>query len=213
VSKYRTGTLGLFSCFFIENFIKWALPQTLYNLLHRGWLNMSEHLLARARKGDKAAFGQLINPYERLLYNIAYKYMGNPEDAKDIAQDSLIKIYLNIKSCNSIDTFKAWAVKITVNTALDALRKRVRKSTEILEEHRAPAADEPEHKLMHSENIRRVKEAINSLPEDQRTLVILRDLEGLSYDELSKVTGVALGTVKSRLSRARLTLREQIDNP
>ena len=174
---------------------------------------MSEHLLARARKGDKVAFGQFIYPYERLLYNIAYKYMGNPEDAKDIAQDSLIKIYLNIKSCHSLDTFKAWAVKITVNTALDALRKRVRKSTETLEEHRAPAADEPEHKLMLNENIRRVKEAINSLPEEQRTLVILRDLEGLSYDELSKVTGVALGTVKSRLSRARLTLREQIDNP
>jgi RNA polymerase sigma-70 factor (ECF subfamily) len=173
---------------------------------------MSEYLLARARKGDKEAFGQIIYPYERLIYNIAYKYMGNTEDAKDIAQDSLIKVYLNIKHCHSLETFKAWAVKITVNTALDALRKRMRRSTDVLEEYQAPETDGPEQKLMQNENIRRVKEAINSLPEEHRTLIILRDLEGFSYDELAKITGVALGTVKSRLSRARHTLREQIDN-
>ena len=173
---------------------------------------MSEYLLARARKGDKEAFGQIIVPYERLIYNIAYKYMGNTEDAKDTAQDSLIKIYLNIKHCHSYDTFKAWAAKITVNTALDALRKRVRKDVEVLEEYNAPETDGPEQKLIQNESIQRVKEAINSLPEEHRTLVILRDLEGFSYDELAKITGVALGTVKSRLSRARLALREQIDN-
>jgi RNA polymerase sigma-70 factor (ECF subfamily) len=137
--------------------------------------------------------------------------MGNTEDAKDIAQDSLLKIYLNIKTCKSMDTFKAWSAKITVNTALDALRKRARTSSEVLEEYKAPESDGPEHKAIVNEEIKQVKQAINSLPDEQRTLIILRDLEGFSYGELAQITGAALGTVKSRLSRARLALREQID--
>ena len=172
---------------------------------------MSDNLLTRARKGDKEAFGQIIYPYERLIYNIAYKYMGNAEEAKDIAQESLLKIYLNIKTCRSLDTFKAWSAKITVNTALDALRKRPRQSMEVLEEHPAASADEPEHRAIHNENIRLVKKAIDSLGAEHRTLVILRDLEGFSYEELVLITGVPMGTVKSRLSRARLALREQIN--
>jgi len=172
---------------------------------------MSELLLAKAKKGDKEAFGQIIYPYERLLYNIALKYMGNAEDAKDIAQESLLKIYLNIKTCNSIDTFKAWSARITVNTALDALRKRARNSADVLDDYQASEMDGPEHALIRTENIKIIKNAINSLPEDQRTLIILRDMEGFSYGELAQVAGIALGTVKSRLSRARLTLREQIN--
>jgi RNA polymerase sigma-70 factor (ECF subfamily) len=174
---------------------------------------MSEILLARARKGDKDAFGQLIYPYERLIYNIACKYMGNAEDAKDTAQEAMLKIYLNIKSCRSFDTFKAWSAKITVNASLDALRKRARRSAAPLEERQAPETDEPEHTAIHNEDVRRVKNAVNALREDQRALIILRDLEGFSYEELAQATGAALGTVKSRLSRARIALREQIDKP
>lgn len=172
---------------------------------------MSDSLLKRAQKGDKEAFGQIIYPYERLIYNIAYKYMGNSEDAKDIAQDSMLKIYLNIKSCRSLDTFKAWSAKITVNTALDALRARVRKNAEPMEECQAPITDQPEHTVIQNEEIRRVRDAIDKLGEEHRTLIILRDLEGFSYDELAHITGVALGTVKSRLSRARLALRELLN--
>jgi len=172
---------------------------------------MSDILLTRAQKGDKEAFGQIIYPYERLIYNIAYKYMGNAEDAKDIAQESLLKIYLNIKSCKSLDTFKAWSAKITVNTALDALRVRSRKGTDTLDEFQAPVTDEPEHTAIYNEDIKRLKDAINSLREEHRTMIILRDLEGFSYEELAQTAGIALGTVKSRLSRARLALREQIN--
>ena len=172
---------------------------------------MSEILLKRAQRGDKEAFGQIIYPYERLIYNIAYKYMGNSEDAKDIAQESLLKIYLNIKSCRSLDTFKAWSAKITVNTAIDALRIRARKSAEPMEEYQAPITDQPEHTVIQNEEIERLKKAIDELSEEHRTLIILRDLQGFSYEELAQITGVALGTVKSRLSRARLTLRELIN--
>ena len=171
---------------------------------------MSELLLAKARKGDKEAFGQVIYPYERLIYNIAYKYIGNTEDAKDIAQESMLKIYLNIKSCRSMQTFKAWSAKITVNTALDALRKRANRAAEVLEDYPAPETDRPEHVAVVNEDIKQLKEAINSLSEEHRTLIILRDLEGFSYGELAQTTGIAMGTVKSRLSRARLALREQI---
>ena len=172
---------------------------------------MSDILLAKARKGDKEAFGQLIYPYERLIYNIAYKYMGNAEDAKDIAQDSLLKIYLNIKTCRSIDTFKAWAARITVNTALDALRKQAGKSAAVLEEYEAPEKDRPEHIVIQKEDVKLVRDSINALSEEHRMLIILRDLEGFSYQELAQAAGVPLGTVKSRLSRARYALREQID--
>jgi len=172
---------------------------------------MSDLLLAKAKKGNKEAFGQLIYPYERLIYNISYKYMGNAEDAKDTAQESLLKIYLNIKTCRSADTFKAWAAKITVNTALDALRKRGGKSAEVLEEYPAPEADRPEHTAIRNEEIKLVKEAINLLGDEHRMMIILRDLEGFSYNELAQAAGISLGTVKSRLSRARFALREQID--
>ena len=172
---------------------------------------MSELLLAKARKGDKEAFGQVIFPYERLIYNIAYKYMGNTEDAKDIAQESLIKIYLNIKSCRSMVTFKAWSAKITVNTALDALRKRVNKATEALDEYQASESDGPEHTVIQKEGYNAIKDAINALSEEHRTLIILRDLEGFSYEELAQTAGITMGTVKSRLSRARYALREQIN--
>ena len=174
---------------------------------------MSELLLARAKKDDREAFGQIIVPYEKLIYNIAYKYMGNTEDAKDIAQDALLKIYLNIKTCRSMETFKAWSARITVNTALDALRKRGAKSTDVLDGYQLHAAetDMPEHMAVRNEEIRSIKAAINSLSEEHRMLVVLRDLEGFSYEELAQAAGIALGTVKSRLSRARLALREQIN--
>jgi len=172
---------------------------------------MSELLLTKARKGDKEAFGQVIYPYERLIYNIAYKYMGNAEDAGDVAQESLLKIYLNIKSCRSMETFKAWAAKITVNTALDALRKRAGKFVEITEDYAAPETDRPEHIAVKNEDIRLIKDSIKALSPEHRMLIILRDLEGFSYEELAQAAGIALGTVKSRLSRARFALREQID--
>ena len=171
---------------------------------------MSEFLLARAKKGDKEAFGQIIYPYERLIYNIAYKYMGNAEDAEDIAQESLLKIYLNIQTCRSIETFKAWSAKITVNTALDALRKKTVKSAEVPEYLPAPETDMPEHMAVRNEEIQLISDAIKTLSDEHRMLIILRDLEGFSYEELARTAGITLGTVKSRLSRARLALREQI---
>jgi len=174
---------------------------------------MSEMLLSRAKNGNKEAFGQLINPYERLIYNIAYKYMGNAEDAKDIAQESLIKIYLNIKTCRSAETFKAWAAKITVNTALDALRKHTGRTAEVPDDYAAAETDMPEHSVIRNERIKMITDAINSLSDEHRTLIILRDLEGFSYGELAQAAGITLGTVKSRLSRARYALREQIGKP
>jgi RNA polymerase sigma-70 factor (ECF subfamily) len=167
---------------------------------------MSDLTLARAKRGDPKAFEELIEPYEKLVFNVARRYMGNTEDAKDVAQDSILKIYKNIGSCKTLDTFKAWVCRITANTALDALRRR-KVPIEELDASLASSTGLPEEEALRSEERTRVAKALEALPLDSRSLVILRDVQGFSYEEISTILEMPVGTVSSKLSRARLQLR------
>jgi RNA polymerase sigma-70 factor (ECF subfamily) len=166
---------------------------------------MSELLLARAKKGDPKAFEELILPYEKLLINVAFRYMGNIEDAKDAAQESILKIYRSIGTCKTMSSFKAWACRITVNSSIDALRKR-KAVFEELSDNLASAIGLPEEEAILADERERIMKALQDLPEDARTLVILRDLQGFSYEEAASIMNIPVGTVSSKLSRARRQL-------
>ncbi|MDR1538704.1 MAG: RNA polymerase sigma factor [Clostridiales bacterium] len=170
---------------------------------------MSELTLARAKKGDVKAFEEIILLYEKLIYSVSYKYMGNAEDAKDVAQESILKIYKNISICKSMDKFKSWAARITSNTAIDFLRKRKVK-LEPIDDLPLASPDLPEETAERNETLRAVAKALKMLPEEVRTLIILRDLQGFSYEELAQTLELPLGTVKSKLSRARILMRKTL---
>lgn len=175
-------------------------------------------LLKKAIKGDVDAFEKLISFYEKLIYNIAYRKLMNREDAQDAAQETIVKIYKNINKCNSTISFKSWICAITVNTCIDELRKR-KNNMEYLDEKvsaedsemvKQVKSDEvtPEEAMIKKELGAALSAAICELPEDHKNLIVLRDIQGLSYQELADACGISLGTVKSRLSRARENLKK-----
>jgi RNA polymerase sigma-70 factor (ECF subfamily) len=173
-------------------------------------------LLSKAAGGDIAAFETLILQYEKLIYNIAWRIMGNAEDAKDIAQEAILKIYRNLAACKSADLFKAWACKITHNTCMDELRRRKGKAAEsydaMLEEGRGgdlwTSDDTPEAALLRKEMSGIIGDGLNRLSHQHRALLVLRDVQGFSYEEIAEITNMPLGTVKSRISRGRGNLKQ-----
>jgi len=185
-------------------------------------LNTTEaELIQQSCAGNMDAFEQLILQYERRVYTIAYKYMGNHEDASDMAQEAIIKAYQSIGSFRGDAAFGTWLGKITANQCLDELRKRKKQQTTSLEdtleleegsvkkEIESPAAT-PEEQAIRQETASYMQMLISELKEEYRAVVILRELEGYSYEEIADILSCSLGTVKSRISRARLYLKERI---
>lgn len=179
----------------------------------------NEFLIARAQKGDPDAFEELLGLYEKRIYNLALRTMKNPDDAADMAQEAIIKIYRSLSGFKGDCSFGVWVHRITLNTCLDEIRRRKRRqsvSLENLEENAVQFADEgtptPEESFSRREAIREISQAINQLEDDYRIAITLRDINGLSYQEISDITGAALGTVKSRISRARTLLQKRLKN-
>ena len=188
-------------------------------------------LLKKAQDGDSDAFSALVSHYERFVFNVATRVLSaasqSPDMADDIAQDAFIKIWRNLKKFRGECSFSTWIFRITVNTAKDAIRSASRRPTVSLsysedEEEEdgiaewdvpVTSGDEiPEEAAEKKELILAVRRAIESLPEDQRQIVVMRDLHGLSYQEIGEALGLELGTVKSRLSRGRTNLKIILEN-
>jgi len=176
---------------------------------------MDEHLLIeRAKEGDIASFEALIRKYQNKIYSLAFRIAGNADDAFDISQEAIIKIYGNIKRFYGRSAFSTWVYTVTKNAGLDFLRKRKRifSSEEELTdcsylEVSYPAYGSPEESFEKKESKNFLISLIRSLPEAQKTVLILRDIEGYSYEEIAKILKISEGTVKSRLFRARESLR------
>lgn len=176
-------------------------------------------LLAAAQRGELPAFNQIILHYQSLAYNIAYRLTSDDELAADATQDAFIKAYQRISQYRG-GSFKSWMLRIVTNTCYDALRARKRRPTVSLESGEDDEDDpdydarlmdrseRPEAYAMRQELAGVIQVAIGQLPPDQRATLILSDIEGLDYQEIADATGAALGTVKSRLSRARAKLRD-----
>jgi len=178
-------------------------------------------LIERARKGDRSAFDDLVYRYETRAYQYAYRLTTNAEEAGDIVADAFIRVYGALPNFKQQSSFSTWLYRIITNCFLD-LRKRDKSrpatslestlSTEEGEMERQiedPNAASDEH-AERNERERLMQEAVALLPEYQRAMITMYHAEGLSYEEIAEALDLPIGTVKSRLNRARLSLREQL---
>lgn len=174
-----------------------------------------KQLVAAAQQGDLPSFNQLVLKYQSLAYNVAYRLMGDPEPAADATQDAFLKAYKALGSFRG-RSFKSWLLRIVTNTCYDMLRASKRRPISNLDdvlvnpEHAWRLTDpgeRPDEHVERQELARVLQWALDQLPPEQRAVVILSDVQGLAYDEIAEVMGTSLGTVKSRLSRARGKLR------
>ena len=181
-------------------------------------------LIKAAAKGDQSAFSELVTAYERLVYNTAKSKVFSHEDAMDVSQEVFIKIWRSLPNWRGECRFATWIYKVCVNASLDFLR-RAPEETESLsgrpdedgEERPLEIADEsvsasPESSLEQNETTMAVRRAIAKLPDDQRQIVVLRDIDGYTYDEIAEMLSLGLGTVKSRINRARVRLKALLED-
>ncbi|MDR2940806.1 MAG: sigma-70 family RNA polymerase sigma factor [Clostridiales bacterium] len=179
-------------------------------------------LFEKAKNGDIDSFEKLILEYEKLYFNIAYRILNDIEDAKDATQTGLIKIYKNFGKCASHNVFKAWSCKIITNTSIDYLRHKKRHYTEPLDKgteyggvtintELKSDSPTPEETLINKERAQLIMDSVNMLDTKYKTVIILRDLNGFSYEEIAQITGQPVGTVKSRISRARNNLKKLLE--
>lgn len=177
-----------------------------------------KNLLEWAKAGDMGAFEQLIEGYQRRIFNICLRMLCNYDDASDLSQEVLIRIYKSIMNFKEQSSFSTWIYRITTNVCLDEIRRRKNKKTISLDEEikldegemkRQIESDEPTPEdIAEKEELKKlVNDAIAILSEEHRIVIVLRDIQGLSYEEIAKALNLPEGTVKSRINRARLALK------
>ncbi len=179
-----------------------------------------EELVKRVQEGNSEAFEELVRRYERKVYNIAYRILGNEEDATEALQDTFLRAYRFLPKFGFKSSFYTWLYRIATNVSITKLRNRKKKEAVSLD---APVPDSddltfdvpdtgqtPEEVFAQKRLREKLDQAVRELPEEYRVVVILRDLEGLSNEEVSRVLKLSVPAVKSRLHRARLALREKL---
>lgn len=171
-------------------------------------------------EGDADAFGAIVDEYQKNVYNLALRMTGNPEDAQDMSQEAFIKAFNSLASFRGDSKLSVWLYRIVSNVCLDFLRSRKRRQTVSLNmddgEGGSSELEIPDLSAMPEEELNRrltreaVRKGLLSLPEDQREILLLREIEGLSYDEIAQALELEAGTVKSRIFRARKRLCAQL---
>lgn len=183
-------------------------------------LHLSDEILVqKSKEGDLDAFDQLVNRYENKIYSLTFRFMGNHADAGDLAQETFIRLYLALGGFRGDSSFSTWLYRIAANTCRDEIRKRKRRPNismdELIESSPAhvPVADDqdaPEEVIQRMELQRQVQECLNELSQDHRLILVMREIQEFSYQEIAEVLKCSMGTVKSRISRARQALKEKI---
>ena len=182
-----------------------------------------EELVKRCAGGDREAFNDLVIKYQKKVFSVAYRFVGDPEEANDLAQEIFTAAYQNLKSFRGDSKFSTWLFQIATNRGKNRFKYLKRRgfftnkgSSETDDEgdqsHRAlPDQTANPEELLSGNQIRKaVIDAINELEPDHREIVILRDIEGLSYDEIARILDLPEGTTKSRLHRARMVVKEKL---
>jgi RNA polymerase sigma-70 factor, ECF subfamily len=179
-------------------------------------------LIAAARAGDVDSFEDLVSPYEGRLYRVVSRMLGNDADAQDVLQESLFKAFEKLATFRADSAFGTWLHRIAVNQALMWLRKKGTDPMRVPDDplrfdwtaaHVQPIDDwsaSPEGGVLRAEARRVLSRALSDLPEMDRAVVLLKDAEGLSHDEIAEATGLTVVAARSRLHRARLVLRERL---
>lgn len=182
-----------------------------------------EELVAGYLKGNKAAFEEIVRRYEDRLYRLSFRMLGNHHDALDAVQEILLKLMAALPKFQGRSRFGTWLYRLAANTCLDIRRKRGRTAAESLEaalEHSPAVAmnvlddspsDNPDTYVEHQYREEMVRAALDQLPESQRRLLVLRDLEDLSNSQVAQIMGIEVGALKARLHRARQALKRALD--
>jgi len=178
-------------------------------------------LIERARKGDRSAFDDLVYKYETRAYQYAYRLTTNAEEAGDIVADAFVRVYGALPNFKQQSSFTTWLYRIITNCFLDLRKREKNRPTTSLESTLSTDEGELERQVEdpnavsdefveRNERERLMQEAVAVLPEYQRAMITMYHAEGLSYEEISEALDLPIGTVKSRLNRARISLREQL---
>jgi RNA polymerase sigma-70 factor (ECF subfamily) len=178
-------------------------------------------LVERAQRGEKAAFELLVAKYQRKLVRLLSRFIRDPTEVEDVAQEAFIKAYRALPSFRGDSAFYTWLYRIGINTAknyLVALGRRAPTVTEMEsgdgegseESGQVPDYNTPENELMSRQIAETVNLAVDELPEELRTAITLRELEGLSYEEIATMMNCPIGTVRSRIFRAREAIAEKL---
>lgn len=178
-------------------------------------------LIAKSQQGDVEAFGELVSIYEKQVYTVAYRFMGNPEDASDLTQEAFVRAFRAISRFRGEASFKTWIYHIVANVCRDELRKRKKQAVVSLD---APIVTDdgyitreqedwslaPERVYESIELQETIQQLLNQLIPEYRQVLVLREIQGFTYEEIANILECSLGTVKSRINRARKALRDLI---
>jgi len=183
-------------------------------------MSLDSELVARVQQGDKAAFDVLVQKYQQKVINLVSRFVSDPSECQDVAQEAFIKAYRALDKFRGDSQFYTWLYRIAANTAKNHLATRSRKSPQIavdVEDAEHFVGDSglkeystPENLLLTDEIKRTVFAAIEALPEDLKSAITLREVEGLSYEDIALVMGCPIGTVRSRIFRAREAIDKEL---
>jgi RNA polymerase sigma-70 factor (ECF subfamily) len=183
--------------------------------------DIDQQLVLRAQKGDKRAFGLLVEKYQRKLARLLSRYVRDPAEVEDVTQEAFVKAYRALPAFRGDSAFYTWLYRIGINTAknyLMAMGRRAPTTTEVEAEEAESHEDgeqlrdisSPESMLLSKEIAATVNDTIQALPEELRTAIQLREIEGMSYEDIARVMDCPIGTVRSRIFRAREAIAERL---
>jgi RNA polymerase sigma-70 factor (ECF subfamily) len=171
-------------------------------------------MIGQTLAGQTAAFGQLVEKYQDRLFNTLLHVVDNAEDAKDVVQEAFVQAFLKLETFQGASAFYTWLYRIAFNLAATHRRRRMAMRTAeqaSLDASRGrPPEDGPSGRVERDERVRQVRQAIAALGEEHRVVVVLREIDGCCYEEIAEILDLPIGTVRSRLHRARLQLREEL---
>lgn len=186
--------------------------------------NEDTMLITRSVSGDQEAFAQIVKNHQRMVFNVAYRFLGSYEEAEELTQEVFLRVYRFLKSFEGKSSLRTWIYKITVNSALNRQQWLKRRKhyhqvsldnpepdTDMTLENKIPGTGgSPESAALNLELQEKIQGCLDKLPKRLRIAIILRDVEGLSYDEISEALGINQGTVKSRIARARSAVKNAL---
>lgn len=180
-------------------------------------------VISAVLKGNTDAFGVLVRRYQKRVYNLALRYCGDRQEAEDLAQEVFLRIFRALNTFRGDSLFSTWLYRIATNVCLDALRRQKNRPEPVLDQPLETDSGElerelvspepgPVHQVEAAELAAMIRQEVARLREPYRSTIVLRDLEDLTYDEIAQILNVSVGTVKSRLHRARSILRERFES-
>jgi len=178
-----------------------------------------QRLIADCLGGNASSFGELVRRYQERLFHTVYRMVDNAEDARDVVQEAFLSAYQSLDSFKGDSLFFTWLYRIAVNTAISLKRKQrvvlsidaTRNGEPLVEPTDPSEVNRPGHAIEQAEQGRRIQQALSRLSPEHRAVLVMKDMEGQKYEDIADVLGVPIGTIRSRLHRARLELREILE--